>query len=124
MSIARYSADQARAKARVRRRRVDATTEPEIARHAARDDTATDAVDFDAALAHGHLRVVTPLDVAAIRAKTGLSQERFARAFQISPHTVRNWEQGRRQPEGPALALLRIAARHPKMVRENLASAA
>ncbi len=120
MSIARYSADQARAKARVRRRRVDATTEPEIARHAARDDTATDAVDFDAALAHGHLRVVTPLDVAAIRAKTGLSQERFARAFQISPHTVRNWEQGRRAPQGPARALLLAIDRAPKAVMRAL----
>ena len=43
---------------------------------------------------------------AAIRAKTGLSQDRFARAFQISPYTLRNWEQGRRVPEGPARALL------------------
>jgi putative transcriptional regulator len=46
------------------------------------------------------------LDVAAIRAKTGLSQERFASAFRISPHTLRNWEQGRRRPEGPARALI------------------
>lgn len=37
-------------------------------------------------------------------------------------HTLRNWEQGRRNPEGPALALLRIAARHPGVLRENLAS--
>ena len=42
----------------------------------------------------------------------------------ISVHTLRNWEQGRRKPEGPALALLRIAARHPKIVRESAASAA
>lgn len=38
----------------------------------------------------------------------------------ISVHTVRNWEQGRRTPEGPAIALLRIAARHPRILRENL----
>jgi putative transcriptional regulator len=39
-------------------------------------------------------------------------------------HTLRNWEQDRRKPEGPALALLRIAARHPSVVRENVQTAA
>ena len=63
-------------------------------------------------------------DVAALRRFVGLTQVRFAQAMGISVHTLRNWEQGRRQPEGPALALLRIAARHPKIVRENLGSAA
>ena len=63
-------------------------------------------------------------DVAALRAFIGLSQTQFAQAVGISVHTLRNWEQDRRQPEGPALALLRIAARHPKIIRENLNSAA
>jgi DNA-binding transcriptional regulator YiaG len=62
-------------------------------------------------------------DVAALRRFIGLSQEAFARALGISVHTLRNWEQGRRMPEGPALALLRIAARHPRVLRENLAMA-
>jgi DNA-binding transcriptional regulator YiaG len=62
-------------------------------------------------------------DIAALRRFTGLSQEAFARALGISVHTLRNWEQGRRMPEGPALALLRIAARHPRVLRENLALA-
>jgi putative transcriptional regulator len=53
------------------------------------------------------------LDVAGIRAKTGLSQERFAIAFRISPHTLRNWEQGRRRPEGPARALMIAIDRDP-----------
>jgi putative transcriptional regulator len=53
------------------------------------------------------------LDVAGIRAKTGLSQERFAVAFRISPHTLRNWEQGRRRPEGPARALILAIDRDP-----------
>ncbi len=48
----------------------------------------------------------------------------FAKALEISVHTLRNWEQGRRTPEGPAVALLRIAARHPNIIRENLRSAA
>jgi putative transcriptional regulator len=63
-------------------------------------------------------------DVVALRRFVGLTQKEFAEAIGISVHTLRNWEQGRRQPEGPALALLRIAARHPKIVRENLATAA
>ena len=120
MSTARYSADQARAKARVHRLRLKATTEAKIARHAKEDGTATDTVDFQAALAEGRLRVVMPLDVAAIRAKTGLSQDRFARAFQISPHTLRNWEQGRRVPDGPARALLMAIDRDPKALMRAL----
>ena len=63
-------------------------------------------------------------DVAALRKFIRLTQADFARAMGISVHTLRNWEQGRRMPEGPAIALLRIAARHPRIIRENLRSAA
>lgn len=63
-------------------------------------------------------------DIAALRQFVGLSQVDFARAMEISVHTLRNWEQGRRKPDGPALALLKIAARHPRIIRENLVSAA
>ncbi len=63
-------------------------------------------------------------DVAALRRFVGLTQTEFARAVEISVHTLRNWEQGRRRPEGPAMALLKIAARHPKIIREQLNSAA
>ncbi len=62
-------------------------------------------------------------DVVAIRRFVGLTQQQFADALGISVHTLRNWEQSRRNPEGPALALLRIAARHPRVLRENLAAA-
>ena len=62
--------------------------------------------------------------IAALRSFVGLTQAEFARAIAISVHTLRNWEQGRRKPEGPAIALLRIAARHPRILRENLESAA
>lgn len=65
-----------------------------------------------------------PGDVAALRRFIGLTQVLFADALGISVHTLRNWEQNRRSPEGPALALLRIAARHPAVVRENVQSAA
>ena len=63
-------------------------------------------------------------DIVALRRFVGLTQDRFAKAMGISVHTLRNWEQGRRQPEGPAIALLRIAARHPRIIRENIESAA
>ncbi len=63
-------------------------------------------------------------DIVALRRFTGLTQQRFALALGISVHTLRNWEQGRRRPEGPALALLRIAARHPRVLHENLAPSA
>ena len=63
-------------------------------------------------------------DIAALRRFVGLTQVEFASAMGISVHTLRNWEQGRRQPEGPAIALLRIAARHPRIIRENIKLAA
>jgi putative transcriptional regulator len=61
-------------------------------------------------------------DIAALRRFVGLTQAQFALAMGISVHTLRNWEQGRRHPEGPAIALLRIAARHPRILRENIES--
>jgi len=63
-------------------------------------------------------------DIVALRNFIGLTQEEFARAMAISVHTLRNWEQDRRRPVGPALGLLRIAARHPRIIRESLLSAA
>jgi putative transcriptional regulator len=63
-------------------------------------------------------------DVAALRRFVGLTQVEFASALGISVATLRNWEQGRRHPEGPAVALLRIAARHPRIIRENTGRAA
>jgi len=65
-----------------------------------------------------------PGDIAALRRFICLTQEQFAEALGISVHTLRNWEQDRVKPDGPGLALLRIAARHPRIVRENIDSAA
>jgi len=56
--------------------------------------------------------------VAEARAKTGLSQEKFATLLGISPRTLRDWEQGRRSPSGAAKTLLRIASKHPEVLRE------
>jgi putative transcriptional regulator len=63
-------------------------------------------------------------DIAALRRFLRLTQEQFAQAMGINVNTLRNWEQGRRKPDGPAIALLRIAAKHPRIIRENLVSAA
>jgi len=55
-------------------------------------------------------------DVPLIRKKYGLSQEKFAALLGISVSTLRNWEQGRRKPEGAAQILLRVAATHPEAI--------
>ena len=60
----------------------------------------------------------TGADIVTLRRFIGLTQAAFAEALGISVATLRNWEQDRRKPEGPALALLRIAARHPEILRE------
>ena len=60
-------------------------------------------------------------DVRAVRRKLGLSQAGFAARFGVSPATVRNWEQGRRRPEGPARVLLTIIDREPQAVERALA---
>lgn len=64
----------------------------------------------------GRRTVFKPTDVKAVRAKLGQSQTEFALMIGVSVATLRNWEQGRRTPDGPALALLRVAARDPQAV--------
>ena len=53
-------------------------------------------------------------EVRKIRMKTGLSQDRFAYLIGVKPATLRNWEQGRRKPTGPAKALFRILEADPE----------
>lgn len=60
------------------------------------------------------------VDVRAVREKTGLSQVRFAALLGVSVATLRNWEQGRRRPTGPARALLRLVDARPREVLETL----
>ena len=59
-------------------------------------------------------------DVAHVRDRLGLSQAKMAALMGISVGTLRNWEQGRRRPEGPAHALLRVAAKHPEAVLDSV----
>lgn len=60
------------------------------------------------------------VDVRAIREGLGLSQPAFARRFGFSPSAVREWEQGRRQPEAAARVLLLVIARSPETVDEAI----
>jgi putative transcriptional regulator len=64
---------------------------------------------------------VEPNEVVQARENTGLSQAQFAEALSISKRTLQEWEQGRRSPSGAAQALIRIAMKHPEIVREALA---
>ena len=68
------------------------------------------------------VHVPKQVDVKDIRAKTGLSQEAFARRFGFTAAAVRDWEQGRRQPEQAARVLLLVIAHNPDAVTEALAA--
>ena len=63
-----------------------------------------------------------PDDVRAIRESLGKSQSEFALLIGVSVATLRNWEQGRRVPEGPARALLRVTAANPRAVIRALSA--
>ena len=64
-------------------------------------------------------KVSTP-DVKAVREKIGLSQSEFARLMRVSIKTLQNWEQHRRNPTGPALALLKIVLTAPDVALKTL----
>jgi putative transcriptional regulator len=64
------------------------------------------------------------LDVAEIRKRSGLSQPAFAERIGVRVSTLRNWEQGRRVPDGPARVLLAMLDRNPRIVLEVLGTAA
>jgi putative transcriptional regulator len=97
--------------------RVEAMTDEDIARAVADDPDAAPLLT-DEQLAK--MRVVWPTDIAATRRRLGLSQTEFAAWFGISPGTLRNWEQGRRVPEGAARVLLRVIERDPEAVRRAI----
>src|ERR1041385_5334925 len=63
---------------------------------------------------------VPTVDVRAVRKRLGLSQLEFAARFGFQPATLKNWEQGRTRPDGPARVLLAVIARHPEAVEDAL----
>jgi len=66
---------------------------------------------------------VPAIDVRTLRRKLRLSQSEFAARFGFPPATLKNWEQGRTRPEGPARVLLAVIARHPDAVEDALRKA-
>ena len=63
---------------------------------------------------------VPEIDVAGVRAATGLSQAEFARSIGVAKGTLLNWEHGRRSPTGPAQVLLALISRKPSVVQDLL----
>lgn len=104
MSTVRVKVDLSRPdtlpKGRVDRRKLDATTEAELAVQQAEDDAEAmqDAARF----------------VRRVRRRLGLTQQEFARRIDVPLDTIRNWEQGKRHPTGAARALLKVLDRVPK----------
>lgn len=66
------------------------------------------------------VHVPAHVDVRAIRRKLGMTQQAFAARFGFSVNTLRHWEQGRREPEGPTRAYLLVIARAPDVVQKAL----
>lgn len=65
--------------------------------------------------------VVPPLiDVKRLRSDIGLSQAEFAARFGFSTAAIRNWEQGLREPEGPARTLLALIERNPRLIETEI----
>ena len=90
----------AKPEGRMDARRVDATTEEDLAQQQARDDAEAmlDAAKF----------------ARRVRRRLGFSQAEFAQRIDVSLDTIRNWEQGKRSPTGAAKALLKILDKAPE----------
>lgn len=85
-----------------------------------------EAVDWvegkDVAVRVTHVEVPV-VDIRATRRRMGLSQSAFAAKFGFQAATLRNWEQGRTMPDGPARVLLAVIAKHPDAVEDALRKA-
>ncbi len=64
--------------------------------------------------------VANPPDAKAVREQIGLSQSEFAKLMRVSVKTLQNWEQHRRNPTGPAAALLKIVSTAPELALRSL----
>jgi putative transcriptional regulator len=98
--------------------RLDALSEEQIERAARADPDAALLSDEELA------RFERVVDVRVLRRRLGMSQERFAHSFHLSVGTVRDWEQGRTVPDGPAQVLLKLIERSPEVVLETLQASA
>ncbi|MGH8225796.1 MAG: helix-turn-helix domain-containing protein [Gammaproteobacteria bacterium] len=80
-------------------------------------DIGQEILDGIREIKHGGGRRFTvdvPDDVRDIRERMDLTQSAFAALLGVSVRTLQDWEQGRRQPHGAALSLLRVADKHPR----------
>jgi putative transcriptional regulator len=85
-------------------------------------ESLTDAVAHaQGAKSRVRVQTVELPDVRAIRRKLHMSQQQFAEAYRIPLSTLKNWEQGRRQPDAPAAAYLQVIARRPREIIDALA---
>lgn len=66
----------------------------------------------------GRAKVAAPIDVAAIRRRTGKTQDQFARAYHLPLGTLRDWEQSRSQPDAPARVLLSLIGAEPDTIEK------
>ena len=111
MAIVRRSLESIRrAKPRINRAKIRATTEADIRRYMREDEQ--DDSDLT-----GFAPVFPP---QLLRKKLGMTQEEFAKALRIPRATLRNWEQGRVIPDPAARSLLTIVAKNPKAALEAL----
>ena len=82
---------------------------------------AREALDYAKGARDGYgVHVPAEVNVKAIRVKLGMTQEEFSLRFGFSLATLRQWEQGRRTPEGPARAYLTVIQNNPQMVLDAL----
>ncbi len=104
---------------------VDAMTDQEIARQVRANPDAARIMgkgEVLRKLRSGKARLVVPSpDVAEIRKSLGMSQSEFAETFLLQVSTVRNWEQGRNVPDGPAALYLQLIRNRPREIRRALA---
>ena len=74
----------------------------------------------EVATASSAAMIMRPEEVKAIRYKLNQSQAEFAMMIGVSLGTLQGWEEGKHRPDGPAMALLRVASRNPKIVAKTL----
>ena len=126
MAIVRSSVEEARRKAAAFDwTRADATTDAEIAAQVAADSeaaplTTAERIAGDLERGEAWRAGSDSLDVRGIRTRLGLSQQAFAARFRFPLGSLRNWEQGRRHPDGSARLLLRVIDREPEAVLRAL----
>lgn len=112
-TVRRTSKEIRKRRGRVQPDKIASFTEADIARFARDDDSDTSGL--------GTPRYVPPrTDVRALRERLGLSQEEFARRYMLSPRTIQDWEQHRREPSDAARVLLFAISRNHEAVEKAL----